>query len=53
MRGAPLTPFSSKVLGQPSKVTILMWGMPERWGQKALSAGAPKSDHDRKTGYDK
>jgi len=33
-------------------VTILMWGMPERRGQKAQSAGAQKSDHDGKTGYD-
>jgi hypothetical protein len=47
-----VTPFSSKVLDQPSKVTILMGGMPERRGQKAQSAGAPNSDHDGKTGYD-
>lgn len=50
-RGTHLTPFSSKVLCQPSKVTILMWGMPKRRGQKAQSAGDPESDHDG-NGYD-
>jgi hypothetical protein len=29
-----------------------MWGMPERRGQKAQRAEAPKSDQDGKTGYD-
>jgi len=34
-------------------MTILTWGIPERRGQKAQSARAPKSDHHGKTGHDK